>query len=54
MVHTVSVGLMASSRDDSRDRNGPPRRTDLAIILFVMCAIAIACVAYLADSLLST
>jgi len=42
-----------SSRDDSQDRTGPPRRTDLAIILVIMCAIALACVAYLADSLLS-
>lgn len=35
-----------SSRDGSEDPTGPPRRTDSAIILVIMCAIA---VAYLAE-----
>jgi len=39
-----------SSRED---RTGPPRRTDLGVILFIMCVIAVACVVYLADSLAS-
>lgn len=42
-----------SSRDGSAQRANPPRRTDLGVILFIVFAIAIACVAYLCNSLLS-